>query len=61
VDSRVVSDSAAWAQQKDVQRGQVMNQVRQQRVREFLTNLRANAKIEDRRKEVEVANRQLAQ
>jgi len=61
VDSRVVADSAEWAKQKDVQRGQVMNQVRQQRVREFLTNLRANAKIEDRRKEVEVANRQLAQ
>ncbi|HYN80824.1 MAG TPA: peptidyl-prolyl cis-trans isomerase [Gemmatimonadaceae bacterium] len=61
VDSRVVADGAAWAQQKDAQRAQVMNQARQQRVREFLTNLRANAKIVDRRKEVEAANRQLVQ
>ncbi len=61
VDSRVVADSAAWAQQKDIQRAQVMNQMRQQRVREFLTNLRANAKIVDRRKEVEAANRQLVE
>ena len=61
VDSRVVADSATWAKQKDVQRAQVLSQLRQQRVREFLTNLRANANIADRRKEVEAANRQLAQ
>ncbi|HLE56336.1 MAG TPA: peptidyl-prolyl cis-trans isomerase [Rhodothermia bacterium] len=61
VDSRIVADSATWLKQKDVQRAQVTGQLRQQRVREFLTNLRANAKIEDRRKEVEAANRQLAQ
>ena len=61
VDSRVVADSASWAKQKDVQRTQVLGQLRQQRVREFLTNLRANADIVDRRKEVEAANRQLAQ
>src|SRR5215211_2152168 len=45
VDSRVVADSATWAKQKDVQRAQVVSQLRQQRVREFLTNLRANANI----------------
>jgi peptidyl-prolyl cis-trans isomerase D len=61
VDSRVVADSATWAKQKDVQRAQVLSQLRQQRVREFLTNLRANANIADRRKEIEAANRQLAQ
>lgn len=61
VDSRVVADSATWAKQKDIQRTQVLSQLRQQRVREFLTNLRANANIADRRKEVEAANRQLAQ
>lgn len=61
VDYRIVADSAAWLKQKEIQRTQAMNQLRQQRVREFLTNLRANAKIEDHRKEVEAANRQLAQ
>jgi peptidyl-prolyl cis-trans isomerase D len=61
VDSRVVADSATWAKQKDAQRAQVLTQLRQQRVREFLTNLRLNANIVDRRKEVEAANRQLAQ
>ena len=59
VDSRMVADSATWAKQKDVQRTQVLSQLRQQRVREFLTNLRDNANIADRRKEVEAANRQL--
>ena len=61
VDSRGVADSATWAKQKDVQRVQVLSQLRQQRVREFLTNLRANANIADRRKEVDAANRQPAQ
>ncbi len=61
VDNRVVADSATWAKQKDVQRTQGLNQLRQQRVREFLTNLRTSANIVDRRKEVETANRQLAQ
>jgi peptidyl-prolyl cis-trans isomerase D len=61
VDSRIVADSAAWLKQKEVQQAQVTNQMRQQRVREFLTNLRANAKIVDRRKEIEAANRQLSQ
>jgi peptidyl-prolyl cis-trans isomerase D len=61
VDSRIEADSATWLKQKEVQRVQVLNQLRQQRVREFLANLRANAKLVDRRKEVEAANRQLAQ
>lgn len=61
VDSRIVADSAEWVKQKDAQRAQVLTQLRQQRVREFLTNLRASAKIVDRRKEVETANRQVTE
>jgi len=61
VDSRTVADSATWLKQKDAQRAQVLTQMRQQRVREFLTNLRASAKIVDRRKEVEAANRQVSE
>lgn len=61
VDRRIVADSATWLKQKDAQRAQVLTQMRQQRVREFLTNLRASAKIVDRRKEVEAANRQVSE
>jgi len=61
VDRRILSDSATWEKQKDVQRVQLTNQIRQQRIREFLTNLRESAKIEDRRKEVEAANRRISQ
>jgi len=57
VDMRVVADSAAWEKQKEGQRMQLTNQIRQQRIRQFLTNLRESAKIVDNRKEVESANR----
>lgn len=57
VDQRTPSDSTAWEKQKEIQRAQLANQLRQQRIREFLANLRASAKIVDRRKEVEAANR----
>lgn len=57
VDQRVEQDRAEWEKVKDAQRAQVTQQLRQQRVREFLLNLREQAKIDDRRKEVEVANR----
>jgi hypothetical protein len=56
-----LADSLAWEKQKEIQRSQVTNQLRQQRVREFLTNLRESAKIEDKRKEVEMANRAVTQ
>lgn len=61
VNQRVVSDSLAWAKQRPVQRIQVTNQLRQQRVREYLTNLRESANIVDKRKEVEAANRAITQ
>lgn len=61
VNRRTVEDKAEWEKQKDKQRQAVLQQLRQQRVRDFLQNLRDNAKIVDRRKEIEAAQRQLAQ
>jgi predicted Fe-S protein YdhL (DUF1289 family) len=61
VDQRVLKDRTEWEKQKDAQRQTVLQQLRQQRVRDFLQNLRDNAKIVDRRKEIEAAQRQLAQ
>jgi len=61
VNQRVVSDSLAWDKQRPVQRAQVTDQLRQQRVRDFLRNLRENAKVEDKRKDVELANRAVTQ
>ena len=58
VDQRVLKDRAEWEKTKATQRGQVTQQLRQQRVRDFLQNLRDNAKITDRRKEIEAAQRQ---
>lgn len=57
VDQRVLQDRAEWEKVKDSQRAQVVQQLKQQRVREFLANLRESAKVEDHRKEVESANR----
>jgi hypothetical protein len=51
----------AWDKQKSVERAQVTNQLRQARVREFLQNLRENAKVDDHRKQVEAAFRRQAQ
>lgn len=61
MDRRILADSATWEKQKDVQRVQLASQIRQQRIREFLTNLRESAKIEDKRKEIEAANRRTSQ
>ena len=61
VDERKLTDKAAWEKEKAAQRQTVLQQLRQQRVRDFLQNLRDNAKITDRRKEIEAAQRQLAQ
>lgn len=60
VDKRTLQSRAEWEKQKDAQRTLVTQQLRQQEVREFLTNLRETAKVTDRRKEVESANRQAA-
>jgi peptidyl-prolyl cis-trans isomerase D len=57
VDSRVPASRAAFETQKDALRQQALQQLRQERVREFLTNLKAVAKIDDRRKSVEASAR----
>ncbi|HUR00420.1 MAG TPA: peptidyl-prolyl cis-trans isomerase [Gemmatimonadaceae bacterium] len=57
VDQRVMQDRAEWEKVKDTQRAQATNQLRQQKVRDFLQNLRETAKVTDRRKEIESANR----
>lgn len=57
VDRRVGADSAAWAAQKEVQRAQLSQQLRQQRVQQFLTALRRDAEVDDRRAEVRAAGR----
>jgi peptidyl-prolyl cis-trans isomerase D len=58
VDQRVLQERSEWERQKAAQRAQVTQQLKQQRVREYLANLRESAKVEDRRREVEFANRQ---
>jgi peptidyl-prolyl cis-trans isomerase D len=61
VDSRIPANRAAFEAQKETLRAQELNQLRQQRVRDFLTNLRAVAKIDDRRKQVEASSRRTTQ
>jgi len=58
VDRRVDADHAAWESQKATQRQQLMQGLRQQRVQAFLQQLRADAKIDDRRKDLAQAARQ---
>ena len=57
VDNRVPASRTAFEAQKEVLRQQAMAQLRQERVREFLSNLKAVAKIDDRRKSVEASAR----
>ena len=57
VDQRVEQERSEWEKAKDAQRAQITQQLRQQRVREFLINLREGAKVSDKRKEIEAANR----
>jgi peptidyl-prolyl cis-trans isomerase D len=58
VDKRVLSDSAAWAAQKQAQRQQRLMQLRQQQLPQmFLQDLRKAAKIDDRRKQINAATR----
>jgi peptidyl-prolyl cis-trans isomerase D len=60
VDRRVNADRAAFEAQKQVQRQQLLGGLRQQRVREYLENLRQSADIEDNRKEINAAARREA-
>jgi peptidyl-prolyl cis-trans isomerase D len=57
VDRRVPADSAAWVAQKDRQRAQMVNGMRQQRVQQYLRDLRASADVEDNRREINEAAR----
>jgi peptidyl-prolyl cis-trans isomerase D len=61
VNKRTLANKADWEKQKASQRTSITEQLRQQRVRDFMQSLRDNAKIVDRRKEIEAAQRSLAQ
>lgn len=61
VDQRVLKEKSEWEKQKATQRELVTQQLRQQRVRDFLQNLRDSAKVVDRRKDIEAAQRQQTQ
>ena len=52
VDRRINADRTAFEAQKQQLRAQVTDGLRQQRVEEYLANLRRSANIVDRRKEV---------
>ena len=56
VDERHLADRAAFDAQKTAQRNQIMNLLRNQRIQDFVTNLRAEAKIVDNRKKIDLAN-----
>jgi len=61
VDARVPADSAAFEKQKGQLRAQALQQLRRQRVTDYLTNLKAAAKIDDRRKSIEASTRRATQ
>jgi len=61
VDNRIPASRAAFESQKESLRAPALQQLRQQRVREFLTNLRAVAKVDDKRKQVEASSRRTTQ
>ena len=61
VDNRLPARREEFEKQKDVLRRQELQQARQQRVREFLANLRATADIEDNRRDVEASARRASQ
>jgi peptidyl-prolyl cis-trans isomerase D len=57
VDKRTMSDSAAWAAQKAAQRTARLQQLRDQRIQIFMSDLRKAAKIDDRRKAINASVR----
>jgi peptidyl-prolyl cis-trans isomerase D len=58
VDRRVEADRQAWEKQKEVQRLQMLQRLRQQRIQAFMQQLRADADIEDHRKRLAAQARQ---
>jgi peptidyl-prolyl cis-trans isomerase D len=61
VDNRWPASRTAFEAQKETFRQQVLQLLRQERVRDFLANLKAVAKIDDRRKQVEASIRRTTQ
>jgi peptidyl-prolyl cis-trans isomerase D len=61
VDERKAANKAAFEAQKEMLRAQELQQARQQRVRDFLANLRAVADIDDNRRDVEASARRVSQ
>jgi peptidyl-prolyl cis-trans isomerase D len=61
VDNRIPASRAVFEAQKQTVRQQALQQLRQERVRVFLANLKAVAKIDDRRKQVEASARRTTQ
>ena len=57
VDNRIPASRAAFDSQKEAFKQQALTTLRRQRVSEFLSNLKAVAKIDDRRKQVEASTR----
>jgi peptidyl-prolyl cis-trans isomerase D len=57
VDKRTTADSVKWMAQKPTQREQITRALREQRIRLFLEALKKSAKIDDRRKELQNAQR----
>ena len=57
VDVRHTADSTIWAKQLPLQRDQATQRIREQMVRQYLENLRQNAKIVDNRKAIQAATR----
>ena len=57
VDRRATADKATWTAQKAKQRETVLRALREQRVREYLDNLRKTAKLTDRRREIRETTR----
>lgn len=55
VERRVNADRSAWEAQKEQQRARLTQQLRQQRVQEYIANLREAADVDDRRKDITAA------
>jgi peptidyl-prolyl cis-trans isomerase D len=61
VDNRIPANRTAFEAQKEMLRQQELQQLRQERVRDFLSNMRAVAKIDDKRKQIEASTRRTSQ
>ena len=60
VDKRTAADSTKWIAQRPTQRDQLTRALREQRIRLFLEALKKSAKIDDRRKALQSAQRRAA-